>query len=280
MKIRWNHRYVQLGVTAFLVIAASILFYYGIFHMKSLITGIKTFFGIMAPIIYGAAIAYLLTPIVNFLERKIIFPIFEKRNKTLQKKGRKVVRWICVILSVFLMFLVIYALVMMILPQLIRSIMNIIYSFPHYVSVVENWLNSVVEKGWKLNPDMISQINQYSSRLQEYLTNTILPQMQFMMKNISASFLDLLVFLKNFLIGAIVSLYILADKEGFVAKQKWLFMQFFQPNGQPFLFIPCVLRIKPLVDLSAERSWIPQLSVYCVMLEHRSSEPHMRFWSV
>ena len=58
MKIRWNHRYVQLGVTAFLVIAASILFYYGIFHMKSLITGIKTFFGIMAPIIYGAAIAY------------------------------------------------------------------------------------------------------------------------------------------------------------------------------------------------------------------------------
>ena len=86
-------------------------------------------------------------------------------------------------------------------------------------------------------------------------------------------------FLKNFLIGAIVSLYILADKEGFVAKQKWLFMQFFQPNGQPFLFIPCVLRIKPLVDLSAERSWIPQLSVYCVMLEHRSSEPHMRFWS-
>lgn len=204
MKIRWNHRYVQLGVTAFLVIAASILFYYGIFHMKSLITGIKTFFGIMAPIIYGAAIAYLLTPIVNFLERKIIFPIFEKRNKALQKKGRKVVRWICVILSVFLMFLVIYALVMMILPQLIRSIMNIIYSFPHYVSVVENWLNSVVEKGWKLNPDMISQINQYSSRLQEYLTNTILPQMQFMMKNISASFLDLLVFLKNFLIGAIV----------------------------------------------------------------------------
>ena len=118
------------------------------------------------------------------------------------------------------MFLVIYALVMMILPQLIRSIMNIIYSFPHYVSVVENWLNSVVEKGWKLNPDMISQINQYSSRLQEYLTNTILPQMQFMMKNISASFLDLLVFLKNFLIGAIVSLYILADKEGFVAKAK------------------------------------------------------------
>ena len=220
MKIRWNHRYVQLGVTAFLVIAASILFYYGIFHMKSLISGIKTFFGIMAPIIYGAAIAYLLTPIVNFLERKIFLPIFRMCKKPIQKKGKKVIRWICVLLSVFFMFLVIYALVMMILPQLIRSIVNIIYSFPHYVNVVEDWLNSIVEKGWKLNPDMINQINQYSSRLQEYLTNTLLPQMQSMMKNISASFLDLLVFLKNFLIGAIVSLYILADKEGFIAKAK------------------------------------------------------------
>lgn len=80
------------------------------------------------------------------------------------------------------MFLVIYTLVMMILPQLIRSIVNIIYSFPHYVNVVEDWLNSIVEKGWKLNPDMINQVNQYSSRLQEYLTNTLLPQMQSMMK--------------------------------------------------------------------------------------------------
>lgn len=89
MKIRWNHRYVQLGVTAFLVIAASILFYYGIFHMKSLITGIKTFFSIMAPIIYGAAIAYLLTPIVNFLERKIIFPILKNEIKHFRKRGGK-----------------------------------------------------------------------------------------------------------------------------------------------------------------------------------------------
>ena len=88
MKIRWNHRYVQLGVTAFLVIAASILFYYGIFHMKTLVSGIKTFFGIMAPIIYGAAIAYLLTPIVNFLERKIFLPIFRMCKKPIQKKGK------------------------------------------------------------------------------------------------------------------------------------------------------------------------------------------------
>ena len=90
MKIRWNHRYVQLGVTAFLVIAASILFYYGIFHMKSLITGIKTFFGIMAPIIYGAAIAYLLTPIVKFFwSGRSFFRFLKKGIKHFRKRGGK-----------------------------------------------------------------------------------------------------------------------------------------------------------------------------------------------
>lgn len=220
MKFRWDNRYLHLGVTAFLVIAASILFYYGIFHMGTLVTGIKTFFGIMAPIIYGIAIAYLLSSIVNFLERKVIYPLLEKKNYMPKEKGRRVIRWICVLFSLFLFLIVIYALIMMILPQLIRSIMNIIYSFPYYVTVIENWLNSFVEKGWKMDSEMIDMLNQYSSQLQDYLTTTILPQMQEMLKNVSAGFFDILIFLKNFLIGAVVSIYVLADKEAFVAKSK------------------------------------------------------------
>lgn len=46
MKYRWDNRYLHWGVTAFLVIAASILFYYGIFHMNTLVAGIKTFWGL------------------------------------------------------------------------------------------------------------------------------------------------------------------------------------------------------------------------------------------
>ena len=34
MKFRWDNRYLHWGVTAFLVIAASMLFYYGIFHVE------------------------------------------------------------------------------------------------------------------------------------------------------------------------------------------------------------------------------------------------------
>ncbi len=220
MKFRWENKYLHWGVTAFLVIAASLLFYYGIFHMRTLITGIKTFFSIMAPIIYGFAIAYILSPVVNFLEKQLIYPFLKKRKKTLAKRGRRVVRWICVLLSLFLLLIIIYTLIMMILPQLIRSIMNIIYSFPYYVRSIESWLNTFVEKGWKLDPEMIDMLTQYSEQAQNYLSTNILPQMQQMLRNISAGVFDILVFLKNFLIGAIVSIYVLADKEIFVARSK------------------------------------------------------------
>lgn len=220
MKFRWDNRYLHWGVTAFLVVAASMLFYYGIFHMKTLIVGIRTFFSIMAPIIYGLVIAFLLSPVVNFLEKKLIFPVFAKKDVHLEKRGRRIVRWICVILSLLFLLVIIYTLLMMILPQLIRSVMNLIYSFPHYVDVVQQWMESFMEKGWDLNREAVDALNQYTSQAQEYLTNNILPQMQSMLKNISAGVFDVLIFFKNFLIGAIVSLYVLADKEFFIAKGK------------------------------------------------------------
>lgn len=93
MKFRWENQHVRWGVTAFLVIAASMLFYYGVFHMKTLLTGIQTFLGILTPIVYGVVIAFLLSPILNFMEKKIIYPTLAKKQKTVGKKGRKAIRW-------------------------------------------------------------------------------------------------------------------------------------------------------------------------------------------
>ena len=84
------------------------------------------------------------------------------------------------------------------------------------------YMRRFVEHGWKMNPEAINLLNQYSSKAQEYLTTNILPQMQDMLKNISSGIFDILIFMKNFLIGAIVSLYVLADKESFVAKSKMI----------------------------------------------------------
>ena len=234
MKLRWDNQHVRWGVTAFLVIAASMLFYYGVFHMKTLLTGIKTFLGILTPIVYGVVIAFLLTPILNFLEKKIIYPFLAKKEISVGKKGQKAIRWACVLLCMFLFLAIIYALLMMILPELIRSIMGLIYSFPTYVKVIQKWLQSFIEK-WNLNSDAVNTLDQYIVTAQDYLTTNILPQMQEMLKNISAGVFELINFLKNFLIGAVVSLYLMADKEGFTAKAKMLTYAVFNTQHANFI---------------------------------------------
>ena len=93
MKLRWDNQHVRWGVTAFLVIAASMLFYYGVFHMRTLITGIQTFLGILTPIIYGVVIAFLLTPVLNFMEKNLIYPLLARKEVAIGKKGRKAIRW-------------------------------------------------------------------------------------------------------------------------------------------------------------------------------------------
>lgn len=222
MKFGWENRYFRWGVTAFLVIAASMLFYFGIFQMKTLMVGVKTVLSILAPILYGVILAYLLSPIVDFLEKKVIYPLLEKKNIQLKKKRRKAIRYACVLVALLFFISLIYALIMMILPQLIRSIMNIIYSFPDYVKIIQDWLIDLAEHSDKLDQKTISSLTDYASQAEAYLTTNILPQLQKMLKNISEGVFDILNFLKNFLIGAIVSIYVMADKEIFVAKSKMI----------------------------------------------------------
>lgn len=73
-----NNKYFRWGVTAFLTIAASICFYYLLFHGSSIKTGFHTIIGILMPVVFGLVTAYLLTPVLNFIETKLLFPLCRK----------------------------------------------------------------------------------------------------------------------------------------------------------------------------------------------------------
>ena len=68
MKLKINSKYFKWGLTAFAVIAGGICFYYLIFHISEFIQNIKSLFSVIMPVMFGLIIAYLLTPILNFIE--------------------------------------------------------------------------------------------------------------------------------------------------------------------------------------------------------------------
>ena len=100
MKLHWDNKYFYWGMTGFLMIAASLLFYFGIFHMGILIDGIKRILNIFMPILYGAAIAYLLNPLLKFYENTLVYPFLEKKKVKLTSLKRKFIRYFGVLLAV------------------------------------------------------------------------------------------------------------------------------------------------------------------------------------
>ena len=208
------------GIIAFLVIAASICFYYLIFRSEAFSAKINTFISILSPVIYGIIIAYLLTPIVNFIERRMLKPLFTKKNPEMTIKKKKCMRVISVILSLLLISLLLYAFISVIVPEVSRSIIAISYQFPYYIRNLTQFSNKLLQDNPTLNDLFIQFVDDYSGEFSNFLNKTIIPQTQEILKHISLSLLSFLKTLWNVVIGAIISVYVLFNKELFAGQAK------------------------------------------------------------
>lgn len=206
MKKILDNRIVQIGLTAFCVIAACIAFSFCLIHLKT-ITG---FFGkitsILMPLIYGLVLAYIMHPLVNLFERRV----FNKITKETTRRN----------LSIFCTFViivgVIVALISVIIPQLLLSIQSIIVNAPVYFKDLGDWLVDLLR-----NSELESTIMENYDTISEYLTkvlnDAVLPMANSAIANLSNGVFGFISFIFNFAIGLVFAVYILANTKGFAA---------------------------------------------------------------
>ena len=225
MKFRFEKKYVYWGVTAFLVIAASLIFYYFLFHMNNVRAGFRTFTKTCMPIIDGLVLAYLMTPLVNHMERDFFIPLCKRVNlNTESAKAKKRMRLLSALITVIFVFVLIYLLCASIIPQLIVSIQNIALQLPVYATNLQDWIQKLLGNNDDLAGIVTSLINQYSNELEDYLNSKLVPQLNVILTQFSSSIfssmLGLLVTAWNLLIGLIISVYLLFSKESFAGQSK------------------------------------------------------------
>lgn len=230
MKIKWKNKYVQLGVTIFLVIAASILFYYGIFHMDKLTSGLKSLYSILTPLFYGAFISYIVWPMIRFFEKKVVYRICDIQGWNPPKKLRHLIRMFFVIFSLFLFFMVIYGLLALLIPEIVTSITNIADNFDRYLANVQEWSSNILKNFPGLEQNSAIIFDNIVLKLETWLTQELLPQVNGIVKNFSSGFMGILMFLKNFLLGAMIAIYLLYGKEHYIAHGKRMLYCIFRPE--------------------------------------------------
>ncbi len=220
MKFRPDKKYFQWGLTVFLVIAASILFYFVIFHMDVLGRGLNLIISILMPLIVGLLISYVMWPLVHLIETKVFMKLCNKLKIQYEKKGRKAMRLASVLITLFLFIFAIYLLLALLIPQVFNSIISIVENFPRYIDNIQQWISSF----FRDNPDMEDTINNlistYSSKAEGWLNQDLVPQLNNILRNISSGLIGVINFMKNLILGIIVSIYVLYGKESLIANAK------------------------------------------------------------
>lgn len=227
MKFNIDKKNLAWGLTAFSVVAASIILFYFVFHGSQVTNGIRTVMHISMPIIDGMILAYLLTPLVNGIENKLLIPLLKKQNIDLNKKNKKRMRVVSIILTLIVVCIIVYAFFAMVIPQLLRSIQSIIFQFPVYVSTLEHFITKLLANNPDIDALATELINKYSLQIGSWLNNSVIPQMNTIIKSLSLSVISFLESIWNLIIGFIISIYILASKETFCGQAKKMAFAFF-----------------------------------------------------
>lgn len=201
--------YFAWGLTATLSICAVLMFYDLVFRSSMIMVYVRKFMEILAPIVYGCALAYLLAPIVNWIETFLF-----------RRAGKHITKWLRAISIVFAWVLVLAllaGLLWILVPQLVTSIARLAANAQGYYQTMVRWVQHLLEN----NPEYAAQVQAIFDRYyQDALTwvqENLLPQVQVALEAITGGVVGIVVFFKNLLIGIIISIYLLAMKESFAA---------------------------------------------------------------
>lgn len=240
MKFRWDKKYLHWGITAFLVIVASLCFYYLLFHGANIESGLRTLLNITMPIVDGFVLAYLLTPILNQIEKKLLLPLCKLCRLEIKEKGRKQVRRLGILISFIIVSFFLYCFFSILIPQLIKSIQSIIQQFPSYINNLNVWVMSIFENNPDLEVMAADLLNRYSTMLEDWLTGNLMPQVNAILRLVSTGLIGSVIGVAramwNLLIGLIISVYLLDGKERFAGQGKKIMYAFLE-NDTANIFI-------------------------------------------
>lgn len=222
MKDNDAKRYVCWGLTALCVIAACIVLWYCIQEWRTVSAFLGKLRAICAPIIYGFILAYLIAPVYNRVERAGL-RLMEGKIKS-RKHAAAAAKALGTIASLAVIFLVVAGLMQLIIPQVVDSLLGIRESFPMYIQNLYDWVQKLLADNAEFEQIVIQNIQTAVAFLENWLENAFtrldMGRLVEFVTGVSSSLFLVLNFVKNWLIGLIVMVYMLNIKDTLTTQAK------------------------------------------------------------
>lgn len=230
MKDPVKRRYVYLMLSIFGGIGLSVVLFFVVYRFRGVGDALNKLGSILAPFAYGGVVAYLLRPMCNLYEG-----LFQKH---LPKKLKKLSNGLAVGLSMISGLLIVYALIIMIAPQLFSSIQTLWLSLPDKISKLYSWAMATFGENEKLVSLFNTVYNTVNTDLQNWADNTLAPYVSSVVSIVSgvgSSVWKVLMFLYNLLIGLIVAVYLLFSRKKFARQSVLIIRSALKPKWAELL---------------------------------------------
>lgn len=197
-----NKKYIKENI--FIVTYGLILFFI-IHNLKFVLKTIDNLVAITLPVIFGIVLAFLLNIPMSFLERKIILLI--QKLKVDKKRAFKISRAISLLLVLLIFICAITFTINIVIPEIIKSFYIFIEKAPEQIKniqglLIKNYDNYLIDS-------VLSKIQEIDGDISKIINNLV--QITFSgVLNITLGITNILI---NFILGLIISIYILLEKE-------------------------------------------------------------------
>lgn len=227
MKFGIDKKTLGIGIVALSVIILGVSFIYLLFNGSLFFTAFRKILDVSMPVFYGFIMAYLLSSIVNFIEEKCLLPLLKHFKVNITSKLMSRMRLFSIVITLILTFLFIYAFLLIVVPEIYKSIQSIVTLFPTYINNLVHFTEKILVSYPEIEHYFTNIMNEYSSDVYEWVSS-LLPSMNAFIKSLSQSVISFILTLWDLVLGLIVAIYMLASKERFIGQSKKILFSIFK----------------------------------------------------
>ena len=180
---------------------SAVVLYVLLSNLTGIWQAITNLYQVITPVVSGVVIAYLINPLSNLLETRVF-------RKWSNEKGRHKVS---VMIAVVCVLLIVILLLVSLIPSLGSSFEGILKNMDSYKATIDHYIDLLSNLASKMNLDISSLTSSWDKLLGDFMSNLS----QNLIKIVSASY-NVGMGAFNLVIGFIMAIYFLLDKENMV----------------------------------------------------------------
>ena len=228
-KNAWDIRpYLAIGLTAVLVVLVCLAIFFFIFRFQGFSDGVAQIISSIQAVIIGFILAYLLNPVMRFFERIYTKRLSAKLGKV--KNRRRFIRGLAVASAMIAFLTVVFVLVMLLVPQLVLSIQDLVLSMGEKMDALISWVERLVHNS-ELEGQIESLAKEGFASLENWLKERILNNGDELIAQLTTGVVNVVKIIFNIIVGIIVAVYVLMTKERFVGQAKKVIYAIFRPKA-------------------------------------------------